>query len=385
MRRRAAALVPLAAILLLVARAAEAQSTTYIAFGDSITAGVGDDPERAEPGYPPRLQALLTEAGAQAIVLNRGVGGERTPEGVTRIDSVLAQGGDVLLLMEGSNDISRQISVETTQFNLDLMARKAEQRGILPIHATVIPRIPRASVDSDNLINQTLNEQIRELAGIRDRGLVDNFEAFGKIDDLFDKYYWTEPTDFVGHPNPDGYDVMAKVFFDVLTDRDTTPPVEGLIVPANGARKVPSDESIFITLWDFGAGIDLANTDLLVNDEDVNVVPEGDAKRAELRYDPPNPLANVVRVRLRSRDLATPPNTVDREIARFVIAGTVFLQGDFDESGRVDGADLVTFALSFGALRGQSRYRSKHDFNQDGIIDGDDLAIVAANFGKSSF
>ncbi|MDE2975911.1 MAG: hypothetical protein OXU63_00150, partial [Acidobacteriota bacterium] len=26
------------------------------AFGDSITAGVGDDPEREAPGYPPRLE-----------------------------------------------------------------------------------------------------------------------------------------------------------------------------------------------------------------------------------------------------------------------------------------------------------------------------------------
>lgn len=380
-----AAWLPLVVVLLVFSRAATAQPLTYLAFGDSITAGTGDDPTRTEPGYPPRLQALLVQAGQQATVLNRGLGGERTPEGVTRIDSVLAQGGDFVLLMEGSNDISRQISVETTQFNLDLMAKKAEQRGIRPVHVTVIPRIPRAGVDADNLVNQTLNEQIRELAGIRDRSLVDNFEAFGKIEDVFAKNYWDDPTDGVGHPNAVGYDLMAQVFFNVLTARDTTPPVEGLMVPANGARKVPNDESIFVTLWDFGAGIDLANTDLLVNDQDVGVVPQGNPKRAELLYDPPTPLANVIRVRLRSRDLATPPNTVDREIARFVIAGTVFLQGDFDESGRVDGADLVTFALSFGAIRGQSRYRSRHDFNQDGVIDGDDLAIVAANFGKSTF
>ena len=75
-------------------------------------------------------------------MLNRGVGGEKTPEGLSRIDQVLDEGGDVLLLMEGSNDISRNISIETTLFDLGEMARRAEERGLEVVHATVIPRIP---------------------------------------------------------------------------------------------------------------------------------------------------------------------------------------------------------------------------------------------------
>jgi len=384
-RLRAAPLVLLAGVALAAPRAATAQPMTYIAFGDSITAGTGDDPARTEPGYPPRLQQLLINAGRSAVVVNEGLPGEKTPQGLTRIDSVLDRGGDILLLMEGSNDVSTEISQETTLFDLDEMARKAVQRLVRPVHATLIPRLPRANVDPENIINQQLNEQIRDLAGIQSRDLVDPFEAFGKLDDLFNRFYFADPEDHVGHPNAAGYDTMARVFFDVLTGRDSTPPVEGLIVPFHGQRRVPPSESIFVTLWDFGAGIDLANTDLLVNDVDVEVVPQGNAERAELRYDPPAPLANVVRVRLRSRDLATPANTVDREIARFVISGTVFLQGDFNQDGRVDGVDLVRFARSFGASRGQSRYVGAYDFNQDDVIDGVDLAVLAANFGRSSF
>ena len=384
MRRGAAPLVLLAAAALAAPRAATAQTTTYIAFGDSITAGTGDDPARTEQGYPPRLQQLLVAAGRTATVVNQGFPGEKTPQGLTRIDSVL-QGADVLLLMEGSNDISTEISQETTLFDLDEMARKAVQRLVRPVHVTVIPRIPLAHVDADNILNQQLNEQIRELAGIQNRDLVDQFEAFGKIDDVFNQDYFDDPEDHVGHPNAAGYDIMARVFFDVLTGRDSTPPVEGLIVPFNGQRKVRPSESIFVTVWDFGTGIDVANTDLLINDVEVEVVPQGTAKRVELRYTPPTPLANVMRVRLRSRDLATPANTVDREIARFIVSGTVFLQGDFNKDGRVDGIDLVAFAYSFGAHRGQSRFLSSHDFNQDDVIDGMDLAVLAANFGRSSF
>ncbi|HEX6862979.1 MAG TPA: hypothetical protein VF414_09200, partial [Thermoanaerobaculia bacterium] len=62
-------------LALLVAAGAQAQ-TAYIGFGDSITAGVGDDDLRTEKGYTPRLEALLQGAGINAVVENHGVGGE---------------------------------------------------------------------------------------------------------------------------------------------------------------------------------------------------------------------------------------------------------------------------------------------------------------------
>ena len=61
-----------------LAGAAAAQTPARCkAFGDSITAGVGDDPGRETPGYPPRLEELVPGL----VVDNRGVGAERTPEG----------------------------------------------------------------------------------------------------------------------------------------------------------------------------------------------------------------------------------------------------------------------------------------------------------------
>ncbi|HEV7784264.1 MAG TPA: GDSL-type esterase/lipase family protein, partial [Thermoanaerobaculia bacterium] len=81
-------------ILGLVPSLAGAQTTPrkYLAFGDSITEGRGDDPTRAALGYPPRLQVLLQTAGVSATVLNRGLGGERTPDALSRIDGVIAEG-----------------------------------------------------------------------------------------------------------------------------------------------------------------------------------------------------------------------------------------------------------------------------------------------------
>jgi lysophospholipase L1-like esterase len=382
-RRRFPAALGLA--LLLAAALPAAAQIRYLAFGDSITAGVGDDPDRPEPGYPPRLQEMLVDAGVDAVVENDGLGGERTPEGLTRIDEVLAGGGDVLLLMEGSNDISRMISIETTRFNLNQMSLKAERLGLEAVQATVIPRIPTAAQDSDNVFNQRLCELIRNTAGSRNRHLVDNFEVFGRLPDLFTDYYISDPEDHVGHPNAAGYDVMAQTFFDVLTGVDSVPPVTGVMDPPVGQRNVPAGTRIDVDVWDFGEGIDLAHTSLLVDGEVVDAMPGGDEQMATFRYQPPAALVGVVTLGLRSQDRAVPANTVDREVSHFIIAGTVFLDGDLDESGRVDGSDLVRFALLFGSHTGDGRYQAAADFNQDGLIDGMDLAVLAGNFGHSSF
>ena len=378
----------LVVLLGLVPALAAGQTTPrkYIAYGDSITEGRGDDPNRAEKGYPPRLQLLLQTAGVSATVLNRGVGGERTPDSLARIDQIVSEGttGDYILLMEGTNDISRAISPETTIFNLDEMAHRAETRGMVSLHATVIPRKPDAKVDADNIVNDALNGRIRNLAGVRQRREADPYEVFRATPNLFPGFYVLVADDPVGHPNAAGYDLMARVFFNALQGIDTVPPVPGILSPANGAKNVSADTRIDVDVWDFGTGIDLANTFLLVNGTVTSVVPTGNAVRARLSYLPPAPLTGIVRVGLRSRDLATPSNTVDREIAHFTIAGFGDLQGDLNLDRRVDGADLVLFALHFGALRGDPRYDANADLNADGSIDGQDLAILASNFGRTS-
>jgi lysophospholipase L1-like esterase len=374
-------------LLGLVPALAAAQTTPkkFLAFGDSITMGTGDDPARARQGYPPRLEALLQSVGVSATVLNFGVGGEKTPDGLNRIDSVLAQGqpGDVLLLMEGTNDISKNISLETTIFDLDEMADRAQKLSLGVIHATVIPRKPDAKVDADNTLTDQLNGRIRNLAGVRGRRLADPNEVFRNTPNLFGSFYSNIADDPVGHPNAAGYDILARVFFNVIQGIDTVSPVPGVLIPVRGARNVKPDVSIEVDVWDFGTGIDLANTFLLVNGQPVQVVPTGTPRQAHLSYKPPAPLTGTVIVGLRSRDLATPPNTIDREIARFTIQGSNFIQGDMNEDGRVDGTDLIRFGLHFGSQRGDTNWDVAADFNNDGRVDGLDLAVLASNFGRT--
>ena len=367
--------------------AAQTAGTTYFGFGDSITYGIGDDPGRARTGYTPRLQTLLVNAGVNATVVNEGMPGEKTPDALSRIDSVLAMGkpGDVLLLMEGTNDVTRAISVETTIFNLDNMAGRAEALGLSVIHATVIPRPPDDKKDADNVLTDQLNGRIRNLAGVRGRREADPNASFLTLPDLFGGFYSNAPDDHVGHPNAAGYDILAGIFFNVIQGIDSVSPVPGIISPINGSTNVKPDATIQLDVWDFGAGIDLANTFLLVDGEPVTVTPQGDQRHASLTYAPPTPWSGTVTFGLRSVDLATPPNAIDRQLSSFTVAGsTGGLPGDINGDGRVDGADLVLFGLHFGALRGDANYLAAADFNGDGKIDGLDLAILAANFGQTA-
>ncbi len=356
--------------------------TVYLAFGDSVTEGVGDDvPEGPDAGYPIRLEGLLGET-----VLNRGLSGETTPEGVTRLDEVLADDqADVLLLMEGTNDITRaEISEETTLFNLNAMARKAENRGMTVYHGTLIPRLPNAKVDRDNIVNQRVNQSIRDLAGFEFRGVIDNFEVYSSEPSLFSRLYSNEINDPVGHPNADGYDLMAEIFADVLRGVDSVPPVPGLLSPDNGDERVSPNARIAVDVWDFGEGIDLSSVQLRVNDSLVDADLGGSSVQAQLRYTPPAPLEGVVRVSLRASDLVVPANTFDREIAVFTVQGSAPPVSDINLDGRVDGHDLIRLAVAFGTRFGDKGYDRRSDLDDDGRIDGVDLAILASDFGLST-
>ncbi|MCP4658795.1 MAG: hypothetical protein GY856_25570 [bacterium] len=318
----------LLALLVIVLPTGGQARVRYLAFGDSITMGVGfDDCEcqcEAECGYALRLQRLLRSEGIDAAVQNYGVGGERTPEGLTRLEEELEDTrGNVLLLMEGTNDISKSISPETTLFNLGEMARKAALKGLTTVHATLIPRFPQAEVDTDNVLNREIARSIRDLAFTTDRKLVDPFEVFSNTPNVFEDCYADVPTDRVGHPNPKGYDLLAGLFFDVLMDRDQVPPVVTHVWPANGAEGVPPQVEILVQIYDFGDGIDLGASKLLLNDSVVFASTTGGSHWQDLRFQSSEPLSGTVAVRVSSRDLAVPSNAMDRQVAVFTVDQTI--------------------------------------------------------------
>ena len=103
-----------------------AHGPVILDFGDSLTAGYGLMPEEA---FPARLEAWLGKHGVAARVINAGVSGDTTTDGLARLDWALADKPDLVILALGANDALRGIDPATVRANLDKMLQKISAAG----------------------------------------------------------------------------------------------------------------------------------------------------------------------------------------------------------------------------------------------------------------
>lgn len=179
-----------------------ANSANITAFGDSITAGHSS----RSGGYPPKLSSLLNGNGKPSTVVNKGISGEKTPQGLSRFDAVLASfPANIILIMEGTNDIRGGISVETTRHNLQAMINKAKAAGVTPVLATLTPSDRSGS---PTLIPQTWNPMIRALASSNGIGLADQYAAIQPA--------WGSANADGLHPNDYGYQIIADTWYGTI-------------------------------------------------------------------------------------------------------------------------------------------------------------------------
>jgi acyl-CoA thioesterase-1 len=115
---RFAAAVNSLLLVLLVAVVAQAQTVPVklAILGDSLTAGYGVKPAEA---IPARLEAALKAQGRAVAVLNHGVSGDTTAGGLDRLDWMMGDRPDIVLVELGANDALRAIDPATTERNLD--------------------------------------------------------------------------------------------------------------------------------------------------------------------------------------------------------------------------------------------------------------------------
>ncbi len=95
-------------------------------FGDSLTAGYGTDPGQS---YPDALQKLLDAQGYHYHVVNAGVSGETTKDGLERVNRVVARHPKIVVLEFGGNDGLRGLPLEQTESNLSAMIAALQKGG----------------------------------------------------------------------------------------------------------------------------------------------------------------------------------------------------------------------------------------------------------------
>jgi acyl-CoA thioesterase-1 len=117
---------------LFAGRIGAAETRTIVFFGDSITAGLGLDPDEA---FPALIQKKIDAAGLPWRVANAGLSGETTAGGLRRLDWILRQPVDIFVLELGGNDGLRGIPLGTSRSNLQSMIERIRAR--YP-HVTVV-------------------------------------------------------------------------------------------------------------------------------------------------------------------------------------------------------------------------------------------------------
>jgi lysophospholipase L1-like esterase len=217
-----------------VQRPATIGATTFLAFGDSITFGEdgnsftltslpGDPFGLAFPHvvligqqYPTVLQQLLAARYTLQTILvtNAGLRGELagTSSAVSRfVNLVSTRQFEAALIMEGTNDVfdGTPSKIGPAISGLRSMIQAAKVRGVRPYVATVPPmdpNRPRGRLGYTTV--PVLNDEIRALARTEGVTLVDVNQAFSgdlallSADGL--------------HPNANGFELIAKTFFDAI-------------------------------------------------------------------------------------------------------------------------------------------------------------------------
>ncbi len=97
-----------------------------VVLGDSLTAGYRLPVEEA---FPALLALRLAAAGRPAEVVNAGVSGDTTAGGLARLDWILAQVPDVVVVELGANDGLRGLPVAASEANLRRIVEGARAAG----------------------------------------------------------------------------------------------------------------------------------------------------------------------------------------------------------------------------------------------------------------
>ncbi len=170
-------------------------NAVILAFGDSITYGTG---AAASQSYPAVLETLTRRR-----VVNAGVPGEVSAEGLVRLPDVLAQNKpDLLILCHGGNDLLRGLDLQQTKRNLKAMIKIAKEKNV----AVILIAVPAPGIF---LKPPALYEEIADDQRIPlEENILETILSNGK---------WK--ADYI-HPNAAGYSMMADAIRDLLQKTD---------------------------------------------------------------------------------------------------------------------------------------------------------------------
>ena len=162
-----------------------------VAFGDTLTRGVGAEDGR---GYPEQLSEMLGRE-----VVNLGLSGETTKGALARLSQVLDYDPGVVLITLGGNDLKNGVPKEEAFHNLRRIVTRFQESGAMVVVGAI--EVP--------FYSKGYPKGYRTLAQETGAALVPN---------VYDGVLGTPSlmSDTI-HPNAKGYAIMAQHFYGVLS------------------------------------------------------------------------------------------------------------------------------------------------------------------------
>jgi lysophospholipase L1-like esterase len=156
-----------------------------ICFGNSLTQGEG-----ASPGHD--YPSLLAKALGREVI-NAGVPGDTTQDGLNRLEEdVLSKNPQLVIVEFGGNDFLRGVPKEEVFADLDEMVRRIQERGAMVVLVGVQP----------GLLGDVARRDYQRIARARKAAFIPNILE-GILTDPMAR------TDHV-HPNDQGYERIAQ-------------------------------------------------------------------------------------------------------------------------------------------------------------------------------
>ena len=169
-------------------------NSVILAYGDSLTFGYGANSKTES--YP----AILSQLSGIEVV-NKGISGETSQQGLERLPSVLAEvNPSLVILCHGGNDLIRKLSQQQLKSNLDQMIQLIQNTGA----EVMLIGVPNFSL---MLSIPDLYSQLSELQSVPIQ-----LDILQKIER--DRRLKSDQV----HPNAAGYKLMAETIYQELVD-----------------------------------------------------------------------------------------------------------------------------------------------------------------------
>lgn len=164
--------------------------TSVVMFGDSFTVGVGSSEGN---DIPSQLSKKIGEP-----VINMGVSGETSAQGLARVQSVIDVHPKVVLVLFGGNDFLHRVPVSETFKNIDAIVEALEKTGSVVVLLGI----------QGGFLSDPYQGEFEKVAKLRKTLYVKNVlrGIIGHSDLMSDEI----------HPNDKGYAIIVEKIYPVL-------------------------------------------------------------------------------------------------------------------------------------------------------------------------